>query len=224
MSGQQREWSCGLLLPLLVLSAAAVRADPSTSYIVSGSTGAALWGVGNQPGTEALIFAFNQAVSVQAAAAAAAAKESPPAPGPRVFFSVTQWALAGDGWVLRQWYGDVPMTPPALVITPDLMQGTLDVTVPGTLVESRASGTTVQRGIPGRLQVTWTGSGDLANSTTAYTYQTALYTTTLQSIGTGRLAAIAATITVPALGDPIPLWGAGSLGAVTTGSLNVTMQ
>jgi hypothetical protein len=222
MSGQQRKRSYGLLLPILALAATAAGADPTASYVVNGSTGAALWGLGDQPGTEALAFAFTAATPVKSATAAAPAAAD--TPGPRVVFVVTQWAQVDNAWVQRQWYGDWPLAPQTLAIAGDLTLGTLDTTLLGTLVERTLSGTAVQRGVPGRLQVKWTSSSDLTNATSAYTYQTPDYTTVLQGVGTGRMASVTATVTVPALGGPISLSGVGSLSAVATGQLSVTMQ
>jgi hypothetical protein len=225
MSGQQRKWICGLLFPLLIVAAGAARADQAASYDVSGSSGAALWGLGTQPGTAALLFAFSQAAPVKPASTAGpAAPANSAAPGPRVVFLVMQWILAGNAWVEREWYGDWPLAPDGLAVGADLAQGTLDTTVMGTLVVSSGSGTDVQRNVPGRLQVKWQATSDPANTTTAYTYQTPAYTAVLQTIGSGRMATAAATITVPALGAPIPLSGVGTLSSITTGALSLTMQ
>jgi hypothetical protein len=191
---------------------------------------------GNQAGAEALVFAFTAATPVKAGAA----------PGPRVVFSVTQPALVNGAPAQLQWYGDWPLAPDALepsVLAPnapapnvlaiagDLTQGTLDTQVLGTLVESGANGTVLQREVPGRLQVKWVGSGDLASTTVADSFQTAAYTTALQIVGQGRLALASGTITVPALGAPIPIQSSASLAsstaslaAVATGLVSVTMQ
>jgi hypothetical protein len=225
MSGQQRKRCYCLLLPILALAATAAGADPTASYVVDGSTGAALWGLGNQPGTQALVFAFSAATPVKVATAAApGTPQDAGTPGPRVVFSVTQWAVVNNAWVEREWYGDWPLAPQTLAIAGDLTTGTLDTPLMGTLVERSLSGAAVQRDVAGRLQVTWTGSSDLTHATTQYTYQTQDYTTALQGVGTGRMASVTATVTVPALGDPIPLWGVGSLSSVITGQLSVTMQ
>ena len=217
MSGQQRKWSRSLVFPILVLAATAAGANPTASYLLSGSTGAALWGMGNEPGTQAVVFAFTAASPVKPAPAAGA-------PGPRVVFAVTQWALINQDWVQRQWYGDWPLARPALAIAADLTEGTLDTPLLGTLVEQSASGTVVQRNVPGQLKVSWASSSDLANTTSAYTYQTPAYTAALQGSGSGRLATVSANVTVPALGGPIPLSGVGSLAAIANGLLNVTLQ
>jgi hypothetical protein len=219
MSGQKRTRSWGLLLPILALAATAAAADPTASYMVNGSTGAALWGLGNQPGTQALVFAFTAATPVKPGTTSPQA-----AAGPRVVFSVTQWALVSGAWVQREWYGDWPLSPQTLAIASDLTQGTLNTTLYGTLVERSLGGTAIQRDVPGQLQVKWTSSSGLSNATSAYTYQTQDYTTVLQGVGTGRMAAVTASVTVPALGAPIPLGGVGSLSAVTSGLVNVTMQ
>jgi hypothetical protein len=225
MSGRQKNRICGLFLPLLILAAEAARADQTASYDVSGSSGAALWGLGNQPGTAALLFAFSRAAPVKAAATAGpAVPDNSPAPGPRVGFLVMQWALTDNAWVEREWYGDWPLADNGLVVGADLAQGSLDTMVLGTLVVSSGSGTDVQRNVPGRLQVSWQASSDPANTTTAYTYQTPAYTAALQTIGSGRMATATATITLPALGAPISLSGVGSLSSITTGALNLTLQ
>jgi hypothetical protein len=219
-----------LFLPILALAATAARADsaPAAGYVISGSTGAALWGLGNEPGTEAVVFAFTAAAPVKTPAAAATAGPVAPAetdaPAPRVVFSITQWALVNNDWVQRQWYGDWPLAPPALAIATDLTQGTLDTPLMGTLVEQSLHGTVVQRNVPGQLKVKWTGSSDLANTTSTYTYQTPAYTAALQGTGTGRMAAVSASVTVPALGGALAFSGVGSLANVASGLLSVTMQ
>jgi hypothetical protein len=222
MSGQQkRRWKnikSLLCLPLLVLAATAARADQAANYTISGSTGATLWGLGNQPGTEAVAFAFS------AAAPQSADPSAPPAlAGPRVAFSVSQWVLANRQWVQRHWYGDWPLAPDVLAIADDLNSGSLDSMVLGTLEERSSSGTVVTPNVFGHLHFQWTGSSNRGNTSTAYTYQTPSYTTTLQSVGSGRLAMASGMITVPALGAPITLWGIGNLSAVSSGLLNVTM-
>jgi hypothetical protein len=223
MSGQQRKWIWGGLLSLFLVAAGA-QADQVSVYEVGGTRGATLWGLGNQPGTAAVLFAFNHVTPVKPDTAANAPKVTLPPPGPRVAFLVTQWGLINNTWVERQWYGDWPMDAKGLGLAGDLSQGTLDTMVQGTVVESSESGTVVHRNIPGRLQVKWLAGSDLANTTTAYNYQTSAYTATLQTVGQGRMATATATLTVPALGAPIPLSGIGALSAITTGALNVTMQ
>jgi hypothetical protein len=223
MSGQQRKWRTSLFLwlPVFALTVTAARADTAAHYTVGGSTGAALWGLGDDPGTEALAFAFSAANPLPS---------DPPAPGPlppagpRLAFVVTQWAIEGGNWVQHEWYGDVPLTAQTLAIAADLTDGQLDATVLGTLVENSVTGTVVQQGIPGRVQVHWMGESDLANTTLSYTYQTPDYTAIVQTAGPGRLAMADATVTVDALGAPIPLWGFGSLSALTDGVLSVAMQ
>jgi hypothetical protein len=228
MSGQRIKWRPFLFLPLLVFTAAAAApADQtqSASYVVQGPAGAALWGLGDRPGTEAVIFAFSQLAPVKGSSPATPpAKDNPPAPGPRVAFSVTQWTMANGDWVLSQWYGDAPLTEKALAITGDLAQGKLEATVPGTLVQQSASGTVVRRDVPGLLEVQWVASSSVANATTADTYQTPAYAAILQTAGTGRAATATARVTVEALGAPIQLWGLGSLSSVVSGLLSVTMQ
>jgi hypothetical protein len=232
MSGQQRRWSGGLLLSLFLVAAGGARADQAAGYELSGATGAALWALGPAPlfgtpeaGATAVVFAFSRAAPVKAVSAAAPApKEDPPPPGPRAAFMVTRWVLVNGDWVQQEWYGDWQLAAHELGIAADLAQGALDSTVMGTLVEHGESGTVVQRHVPGRLQVSWTGSSERANTTTAYTYQTPAYTAALQTVGSGRMAKATAILTVPALGGPIPLSGIGTLSSITTGALNVAMQ
>ena len=54
MLGQQRKWIWGWLLGLFLVAAGA-QADQVSVYEVGGTTGATLWGLGNQPGTAAVI-------------------------------------------------------------------------------------------------------------------------------------------------------------------------
>src|SRR6266478_295141 len=104
MSGEQRKGRASLFLwlPVLALTAttAAARADPAAHYAVSGATGAALWGLGDEPGTEALAFVFSKADPLPSDPLA---MDPLPPSGPRLVFSVTQWALVGGDWVRRQW-------------------------------------------------------------------------------------------------------------------------
>jgi hypothetical protein len=231
MSGRSGKRSRFLFLPLLLLATTAARAEQTSSYVVSGPIGAALWGLGNEPGTQAIAFAFTHVTPVkpQAVAAEAPAVEAPeepklPPPGPRLAFSVTQWVLIDDEWVRRQWFGDVPLTDKALVIAANLAVGTLDATVPGTLEEHTEDDVVITQNVPGRIQVQWSAFGRLANTTLAYTYQTPSYAATLQTAGSGRMSRAAATVTVEALGEPIEIWGLGTLSAVKTGLLSVTQE
>jgi hypothetical protein len=66
--------------------------------------------------------------------------------------------------------------------------------------------------------------GSRRSTTIADSYQTAVDTMALQVTGLGRTATAAGTLTVPALGAPIPLQNDGSLAAVASGLLIVTMQ
>jgi hypothetical protein len=224
MSGQQRRWIGGWLLSLLLVAVGAASADPATGYEVSGANGAALWGLGQQPGTSALVFAFSRATPVPAGDAAPEATATLPTPGPRAVFRVTQWSLANNEWVEREWYGDWPLTVKGLGIADDLSQGALNNMVVGTLVQYSDSGMVVRHNVPGWLLIKWTASSDPANTTTAYTYQTPAYTAALQTVGSGRMAKATATIMVPALGAPLSISGVGSLSSITTGALNVTME
>ena len=223
MSGEQRKWRASLFLwlPVIALTATAARADPAAHYAISGTTGAALWGLGDEPGTEALAFVFSKADPLPSDPPAT---DPLPPSGPRLAFSVTQWTLVGADWVRRQWYGDVPLAPQALAIAADLTEGQLDATVMGTLEERGATGAVVQHGVPGRVQVHWFGDSDLANTTLSYTYQTPAYAAIVQTEGPGRFAFADTTVTVDALGGPFPVWGFGSLSTVTNGLLSVTAQ
>jgi hypothetical protein len=172
--------------------------------------------MGNQPGTQVLAMAFTQATPL--------ANSTPaPVPGPRLTFTVSQWALTGSGWVQRQWSADVPLDPPMLAISPDLSQGTLDATVQGTLVQQSFAGTVVQRNVPGRVQVTWTAISGVANTTLAFNYQTPAYSAIVLTAGPGRFAMANATITVDALGAPIQAWGFGNLFSPNDGLLSVSL-
>jgi len=225
MLSRYGKWSRSLFLPLLVLIATAAHADPTTVYQVQGQTGAAVWGLGDEPGTEFIAFAFTQVQAVQPINSTAEIDAEKPAdPGPRVVFSVTRWAFTDNGWVRRQWYGDVPLADKVLTIAPDLTGGKLDATINGSVEEISQDGTIVQRDVPGRLQVEWVGGGRIANTTSAFTYQTSTWATTLQTVGSGRSAQATASVTVDALGGKIDLWGLGSIAAVTNGLLSVTMK
>jgi hypothetical protein len=225
MSGPQqtksawKRWLPVLLLAAtvpVVTAAPAAQADPPAQYTVNGASGAALWGMGSQPGTQILAFAFTQATPL-------ASNSSAPPPGPRLTLSVAQWALTGSGWVQRQWYADVPLDALTLAINPDLGQGTLDATVPGTLVEQSFAGTVVLRNVPGRVQVSWVAISGVANTTLSYTYQTPAYSALVQTAGPGRFATANATVTVESLGAPIQAWGFGTLFSATSGLLSVTL-
>jgi hypothetical protein len=219
MSGHSRKWSWGLLLPILTLAATVVQADQANSYRVDGSNGVSLWGMGNQPGTQAVAFAFDAAAPMTPGTA-----DPPAAAEPRVAFLVTQWAVVNHEWVQQQWYGDWPLAPNALAIATDLGSGTLNTLVMGTLVERHMNGSEFRRVVFGQLNLKWMGSSSVSNSSAAYTYQTPSYTTTLQTAGSGRMAMTSGTIAVDGLGAPISLWGVGSLSAVTSGMLNVSMR
>jgi hypothetical protein len=215
MSGQHGKLTRFLVLPVLALAAAAAHADPAVSYVVRGSAGAAVWKGGSPLGTEVVAFAFTQV---------APAKGDTPAPGPRVVFSVTDVTSVNGIAVRRQWYGDAAIKPEWLSIAPDLSGATLDATVPGTLEERSDTGNvSVRRDVPGRLQLSWTALGGLANTTTAYTYQTPSYTAILQTFGPVRASTATATATVYT-GPVVTLTGLGSLSNVTSGLVTVAMQ
>lgn len=223
MSAKHGKWTGFLVLPILLLAATTARADQTSRYTVTGPIGAALWGLGNEPGTEALAYAFTHVTPVKPEATVSQEGEQPvlPPPGPRLAFSVTQWAFEDDQWVRRQWYGDVSLVNKRLAIAANLSIGNLDATIEGTLVESTPDDVKVYQNVPGRIQVKWTAMGRMANTTLAYTYQTPVFAATLQTAGSGRSSQAAGTITVAAMGKPIEIWGFGTLSAVTTGLLGV---
>jgi hypothetical protein len=203
------------LVPVLALAAGAAHADPVTSdYVVKG-TMAAAWGVGNQPGTEAILFAFNDLTPK---------KGEYPQSGPRLAFSITQWSFETTGWVRRQWFGDAPLETETFKIGSDLAGATVEATVTGLLEERSETGASVYRDVPGKVQVRWGESyGGVGNSTLAYIYQTPAYTAKLQSQGTGRAASASMTVSVDALGEPMTFGGFGSLSWVQEGSLEITL-
>jgi hypothetical protein len=207
MSGLTGKRASLLVIPILALAATAARADQAT-YVVRGLAGAAAWGIGDQPGTEAFVFALTQA---------APKKGDSPAPGPRVVFSVTQWSVVNDAVVRRQWFGDAPLQPEWLPIRADLTAGGLDATVTGILEEQGLDSGVVRREVPGRIQVTWEATSGIANAANAFTYQTPPVTAVLQLVGAGRVATAVATITVEAMGPPIKISSLGSLANVSEG-------
>lgn len=216
MTRRAGRWVCAFVMPVLALAAGAASADPVTSdYNVKGSMAAA-WGIGDRLGTEAILFAFSELENKQSVT---------PATGPRLTFSVTQWSFGSTGYVRRQWFGDAPLADEAMKIGAGLADATVETTVNGTLEERGETGVTLYRDVPGKVQIKWGASayGGVGNTTLAYIYQTPAYTAKLQSQGAGRSATIAMTVAVDALGDPMTFWGFGSLSAVKTGSLAITM-
>lgn len=212
MSGRsaKRAWVWVLLGVLLGISTAG--AEQTATYVVRGLGGAAVVGVGERTGTEAVAFAFTEAV---------AEKGDPPPVGPRLVFSVT-WTVLVNGLPLRrQWYGDVPLSPETLAIALDLTKGQLDTEVVGTLEEHRIDGSVLRKEVKGRLEIRWVGSGTVANMTTAFTYQASGYAATLQTVGTGRTALTTGTATVEGMGGPVTFSGPGTLASVTQGLLSV---
>jgi hypothetical protein len=203
-----------LVLPVLVATAGGARAEEAKSYVMKAAPAAALWGVGDRPGTEALVFAFKEL---------APETGELPVPGPRMTFSVTQWDLGATGWVRRQWFGDVPLAPEAFTVSADLGASVLEATVMGTLEERSETGASLYPEVPGKVQIHWTASGGLGNSMLAYIYQTPPYTAQLKSQGQGRAATATATITVDAMGAPMGFWGFGSLSSPSSGSLLLKM-
>lgn len=223
MPAKYGKWNRCLVLPILLLAATAAHAEQASHYKVTGPIGAALWGLGNEPGTEALAYGFTHVTPVppETSVSQEGTPTELPPPGPRLAFSVTRWAYENDQWVRRQWYGDVSLVNKRLAIAGNLSIGNLDATIEGTLVESSAGGVKVFQNVPGRIQVKWTATGRMANTTLAYTYQTPVFAATLQTAGSGRASQATGTISVPALGKSIEIWGFGTLSAVTTGLLGV---
>jgi hypothetical protein len=216
-----------LLLPLLLFTATTARAEQTSFYQVTGPMGAALWGLGYEPGTEALIFGFSRVTPVKpqastAAAPTAAAPVELPPPSPRLAFTITRWSLEDDQWVRRQWFGDMALDDRSLLIPSTLANGKLDAIVLGTLEEMTEDDVVVRENVRGRIQVNWTAYGRLSNSTLSYNYQTPSFATSLQMAGQGRASRTTGTVTVDGMGDPIELWGFGTLASVKTGMLSVT--
>jgi hypothetical protein len=212
-----------LVLPLFLLAAAGADAEQTASYRVSGTTGAMLWGLGSEPGTAVLALAFRRAVPLEPVPnTAAPPPDDLPPPGPRLVFSVTRRVRMGGAWVRRQWYGDVPLMPDALVAAADLSGGKLDAAVTGTLEESREGELIEHREAPGRLQVQWTAVAGFARTSLAYAFQTPTYGLALQTDGMGRAAWAQATVAVEALGPPLEVEGGGSLMQVVAGLVSVT--
>jgi hypothetical protein len=213
-----------LALPLFLLAATATRAEQTARYEVSGPTGAALWGLGSEPGAAVLALAFSRATPIAQERDTAAERDELPPPGPRLVFSVNRWVRLDGEWVRRQWYGDAPLKPEALTTAADLAGGKLDATVTGTLQESWESEVFEHREVTGRLQVQWSAIGGVAQTTLAYAYQTPAHGVLLQTAGPGRAALVRATVTVEGLGPPLEVEGAGSLLEVIEGLLSVTRR
>jgi hypothetical protein len=215
MTRKAGRWMRGFLVPVLAIAAGAAHADPVTSdYVVKGSMAAA-WGIGNRPGTEAILFAFREL---------APRESETPASGPRLTFSITQWSFDAAGWVRRQWFGDAPLEPEMFKIGTGLSEATVEATVSGTLEARSETGASVSRDVPGKVQIRWgSGYGGVGNSVLAYIYQTPSYTAKLQSQGTGRSATASITVAVDALGEPMTFWGFGSITNVREGALAITM-
>jgi len=221
MTRRAGRWMRGFLVPVLAIAAGAAHADPVTSdYVVKGSMAAA-WGIGHRPGTEAILFAFNELAPKESEAP----KEGETSKtGPRLTFSITQWSYDAGGWVRRQWFGDAPLDPETFKIGAEMADATLGATVTGILEERSETGATVYRDVPGTVQIQWgSGYGGVGNTVLAYIYQTPSYTAKLQSQGSGRSATASITVAVDALGEPMTFWGFGSISAVQEGSLAITM-
>jgi hypothetical protein len=204
-----------LLLPVLALAASAAWGEQKASYVIRGPAGAAIWGLGLQPGTEAVAFVFTNAEPTRG---------EKPATAARIAFSVIQWSFTNGQWLRRQWYGDAPLKPEDLSIALDLSEGRLDTTVTGTLEEQRLNGSILRREVPGRVQVKWTPIGGIATLTEQVNYQTPPYAASLQLAGSGRKAAATATLIVDGLDGPIQITGLGSLSSVTNGLFNLTLR
>jgi hypothetical protein len=170
--------------------------------------------VGEQTGTEAIAFAFAEATPE---------KGDPPAPGSRLVFSVTQWTPEDGVWVRRQWFGDVPLEKDRLEIALDLTKGTLNATVEGTLEEQRLGGSVLRRKVNGTIEIGWSATGDITQSTSSLTYQSNATTTILQSVGAGRLARATGTVTVDGFGGPVKIVGLGQLASIDEGRLSVNL-
>jgi hypothetical protein len=229
MSGRRGTRHSLLLLPLLLLTATTARAGQTSYYQVTGPVGAAIWGLGDEPGTQALAFAFTRVTPVkpQATTAAVPTQDAPvelPPPSARLAFTVTRWSFEDDQWVRRQWFGDMALDDRSLSVASTLVDGKLDAIVLGTLEEMTEDDVIVRENVRGRIKVNWTAYGRLANSTLSYNYQTPSFATTLQMAGQGRSSRTTATVTVDGMGDPIALWGFGTLAAVKAGVLSVTQQ
>jgi hypothetical protein len=203
-----------MALPVLVLVASAAHADP-VRYGIAGTTGASLWAMGDRPGTEVIAYAFQQATPEQG---------EEPKPGPRMIFSAAEWQWSLTGFLRRQWYGDAALPAEAFTIGEGLKDGKLNVELKGTLEERSLTGVVVKRDVPGKLEVTWTAGGDPASTTMSYLYQSPGYSTQVQLVGQARTASITGKLSVEGWGDPINLWGFGSLCDITSGTLSVTLQ
>jgi len=215
MSGRHARRTRWLLLSVLALAVSAAWAEQKASYVIRGPAGAAIWGLGEQPGTEAVAFVFTEAEPTRG---------EKPATGARIAFSVIQWSFTNGMWLRRQWYGDVPLKPEDVLIALDLSEGRLDTTVNGTLEEQRLNGSILRREVPGRVQVRWAPVGGIGTLTEQVNYQTPLYAASLQLVGNGRKAAATATLVVEGLDGPIQITGLGSLSSVTNGLFNLTLR
>jgi hypothetical protein len=215
MSGRHARQSRWLLLPVLALAVSAARADQKASYVIRGPAGAAIWGLGEQAGTEAVAFVFTDAEPTRG---------EKPATGARIAFSVIQWSFTNGVWLRRQWYGDAPLKPEEVLIALDLSEGRLDATVRGTLEEQRLDGSILRREVPGRFQVRWAPFGGIGNLSEQVNYQTPAYAASLQLVGSGRKAAASATLVVEGFDGPIQITGLGTLSSVKDGLFNLTLR
>jgi hypothetical protein len=202
---------CGWVLLVLLAAAPAARAEQAT-YSLRGLGGAAFWGLGEQMGTEAIALAFSEATPEKGESRTAT---------PRLVFSVTQWSLEDAGWVRRQWHGNVSLDSGDLSIALDLAKGTLKTSVEGLLEEQRLDGSILRRKSKGVIEIEWLGTGNIAQSSSAFTYQSPATTALLASVGAGRQALATATVTVEGIAGSVKVVGMGQLASLTDGRLSV---
>jgi hypothetical protein len=211
MSGRIGRRVCGWILLAMVAAAPAARAEQAT-YTLRGLGGAAFWGLGEQAATEAIALAFAEATPE---------KGEERSPGPRLIFSVMQWTIENGVSVRRQWYGDVALNENTLNIALDLTKGTLKGTVEGTLEEQRLDGALLRKKVKGEIEITWAASGGIAQTTSAFAYQSPATSAVLASVGAGRQALAMGSITVEGIGTT-RIVGLGQLASLTEGKLSVT--
>jgi hypothetical protein len=203
-----------MALPVLLFATSAAHADP-VRYGIAGSNSATLWAMGDRPGTEVIAYVFQKATPEQGEA---------PKAEPRMIFSATEWQWSFTGFLRRHWYGDAALPAEAFTIGEGMKDGKLSIELKGTMEERSLTGVVVKRDVPGKLEVTWTAGGDPASSTISYSYQSPGYSTQLQMVGEARTATVAGKLSVEGWGEPLNLWGFGSLCAVSSGTLSVTLQ
>jgi hypothetical protein len=123
--------------------------------------------------------------------------------------------------VRRRWFGDVPLDKDKLDIALDLTKGTLNATVEGTLEEQRLDGSVLRRPVKGTIEIRWTATGGIAQSSSTFSYQNNGSSTILQSVGAGRQSLATGTVTVDGFGAPITVTGLGQLASLDDGLLSV---